>query len=84
LLESEFARVRPLLDRAFATIDVEDVFAESIERSALLGLGAEIVAGFTEAKLRATIAPDRVCYRMWRSDANGTQNSFWLRTGSCA
>jgi hypothetical protein len=76
VVESEFARVRPLLDRAFATIDVKDVFAESVERSALLGLGAEIVAGFTEAKLRATIAPDPVCYRMWRPDVNGTQKDF--------
>ena len=76
VVESEFARVRPLLDRAFATIDVKDVFAESVERSALLGLGAEIVAGFTEAKLRATIAPDPVCYRMWRPDANGNKKDF--------
>jgi hypothetical protein len=76
VVDGEFERSRALLDRAFATIELRDAAADSAEKFELLARGVEIVAGFTEERLRATIAPDPACYRMWRPDAQGGEKDF--------
>ncbi|MFM7260323.1 MAG: hypothetical protein ACKO3W_06930, partial [bacterium] len=71
VVDGEFERVRALLDRAFATLELKDTNAESLEKLGLLARGTEIILGFSEERLRSTIAPDPACYRMWRPDADG-------------
>lgn len=70
-LESDFARVRALLDRSFATIAVADKSAVIDERAGLLGRGEAIVASITPEALRATMTREPLFYRMWKPDEKG-------------
>ncbi len=76
VVDGEFERVRALLDRAFATLELKDTSAESMEKLGLLARGTEVILGFSEERLRSTIAPDPVCYRMWRPDGEGGEKDF--------
>ena len=80
LLDAEFARVRPLLDRCFATIALKDDRRAALERLDLLGRGKALTETITPAMLRATIAPDPLFYRMRRPDANGDLQDFGYMT----
>lgn len=68
--DGEFARVRPLLERAFATIELVDRGGRAAENTDLLARGAALFARISPEALRATISEPRV-YRMWRPDDRG-------------
>lgn len=66
-----FDATRALLERSFDTIALVDRTKELDERAELLGRGEAIVSSFTPERLRATITPEPLFYRMWRPGADG-------------
>lgn len=72
-LESEFARTRPSLDAAFATLSFEDVRKVADERATLLARGVDILSGCSPAVLRATAFDGARCYRMTKPAENGAR-----------
>lgn len=72
ILDAEFARVRALLDRCFATIEVKDLVKAAGESADLLVRGAEVLTRIREDTLRGAIDPSPRVYRMWRPDPSGT------------
>ena len=76
LVDSEFARVRPLLDRAFATIEIRDADKALAENNDLLLRGATISAAINATTLRATIGLEPRVYRMWKPGENGEKKDY--------
>jgi len=69
--DSEFAKTKALLDRAFATARISDPARIAEERIGLAERGARVLGGFNAEALRTAIRADPVVYRMWRPDAQG-------------
>ncbi len=80
VLDSEFARVRPLLDRCFASIEVKDARRAALERLDLLGRGQALLSAITPATLRAALAPDPAFFRMRRPSETGELKDFGYMT----
>ncbi|MFM1823226.1 MAG: hypothetical protein RI967_1492, partial [Planctomycetota bacterium] len=69
VLDGEYERVRPLLERSLATIELVDRSAELNARAELLGRGQAITDAITPERLRAAADGTALVYRMWRPDA---------------
>ena len=74
--DGEFARARPLLERAFATLEVRDTTAAAIENTDLLAHGAELLVRIRPETLRAAADDKPRVYRMWRPDERGGKGDF--------
>jgi len=74
--DADFARTRPLLERAFATIELRDTAAAAIENTDLLARGAELLARIRPETLREAADDKPRVYRMWRPDDNGGKKDF--------
>lgn len=68
--QNQFERVRPLLDRSFATIELFSKEQIDARRQAQLDRAAKAIASLTEEKYRALIGT-RQWYRLYRPDPAG-------------
>lgn len=69
VLDGEYGRVRPLLERSLATIELVDRSDELNARAELLGRGQAIADAITPDRLRAAADGTALVYRMWRPEA---------------
>ncbi len=76
VLDAEFDRLRPLLERSLATIELVDRSAERNERAEFLGRGEAIVDTITPERLRAACDGRLLVYRMWRPADEGGRKDF--------
>ncbi len=76
IVDGAFARVRPLLDRTFATLELRDTEKALVESSDLLASGAMIATAITPEMLRSTIDPEPRVYRMWKPGPTGEKKDY--------
>lgn len=76
VVHSEYARAQQVLRAMLETLTLREMGAVALAKRDLLVKGAEIIGGFSEDRLRATLSDAPRCYRMWRPGPDGAQKDF--------
>ncbi|MDI9402679.1 MAG: hypothetical protein QM516_02300 [Limnohabitans sp.] len=76
VVHAEFARAKNVLQAMLETLTLREMGAVALAKRDFLVKGTEIINGFSEERLRATLSDAPRCYRMWRPGPDGAQKDF--------